>query len=127
MTAIPILLDRASVTEAIADYILQVNFRGYRPDRRKVLAVRQSDRTASLRNAGTPVRREVYYYIEGELFPEPETTRLADSDTPVALAQRLVGQIWDDLWVWNAYDFTPTSSGLQGEAGFGSVAAEARP
>jgi len=57
MTGIPILLDRASVTEAIADYILQVNFRGYRADRRKVLAVRQSDRTASLRNAGTPVRR----------------------------------------------------------------------
>ncbi len=127
MTAILILLDRASVTEAIADYILQVNFRGYRPDRRKVLAVRQSDRTASLRDAGTPVRREVYYYLEGELFPVPETTRLTEGDTPVALAERLVAQIWDDLWVWNAYDFTPTSGGLQGEAGFASAAVEARP
>jgi hypothetical protein len=115
MTGIPILLDRASVTEAIADYILQVNFRGYRADRRKVLAVRQSDRTASLRNAGTPVRREVYYYIEGELFPAPDTTRLADGDTPAALAERLVAQIWDDLWVWNAYDFTTHSSGLLAE------------
>jgi hypothetical protein len=127
MTAIPILLDRASVTEAIADYILQANFRGYHADRRKVLAVRQSDRTASLRNGGTPVRREVYYFIEGELFPVPETTRLAEGETPAALAERLVAQIWDDLWVWNAYDFTPTSGGLQGEVSFGPVAAEARP
>jgi hypothetical protein len=113
MTGIPILLDRASVTEAIADYILQVNYHGYRPDRRKVLAIRQSDRTASLRNAGTPVRREVYYYVEGELFPAPDSTRLAEGDTPKALAERLVEQIWNDLWVWNAYDFTPTSGGLQ--------------
>ena len=46
------------------------------------------------------------------MFPAPETTRLAEGDTPAALAERLVGQIWDDLCVWNAYDFTPTSSGL---------------
>ena len=127
MTGIPILLDRASVTDAIADYILQVNFREYRADRRKVLAIRQTDRTASLRNAGTPVRREVYYYIEGELFPAPGTTRLAEGDTALALAERLVEQIWDDLWVWNAYDFTPHSGGLLGEVRLDPVAAEGRP
>ncbi|HWQ70773.1 MAG TPA: hypothetical protein VN370_00495 [Desulfitobacteriaceae bacterium] len=31
--------------------------------------MRTSDRTASLRNAGTPIRQEVYYFIEGEVFP----------------------------------------------------------
>ena len=113
MTDIAIKLDRASVTDAITDYVLQVNIRGYRPDRRKVLAVRQSDRTASLRDAATPARREAYYYIEGELFPLPGATRLAENDTPTSLAERLVAQIWDELWVWNAYDFTPTSGGLE--------------
>jgi len=49
------------------------------------------------------------------LFPAPDTTRLADGDTPAALAERLVAQIWDDLWVWNAYDFTTHSSGLLAE------------
>jgi len=108
-----IKLDRSSVTDAIADYILQVNYRSYRPDRRKVLAVRQTDRTASLRDAATPARREAYYYIEGELFPAAGTTRLAEGETPASLAERLVAQIWDELWVWNAYDFTPTSGGLE--------------
>jgi hypothetical protein len=112
MTEIPIRLDRASVIDAVADYILQVNFRGYRPDPRKVLAVRQTDRTAWLRDAATPARREVFYYIEGELFPAPGATRLADGDTPHILAARLVAEIWDELWVWNDYDFTPTSGGL---------------
>ncbi|CAH2599935.1 conserved protein of unknown function [Rhodovastum atsumiense] len=125
MTDIPILLDRASVTEAIADYLLQVNYRGYRPDPRKVLAVRRSDRTAWLRNAATPVRWEVYYFIEGELFPERGATRLAEGETPRAHAERLVAGIWDELWVWNAYDFTPTSGGLQGEPGFPPQRAEA--
>ncbi len=113
MSGIVIRLDRASVTDAITDYVLQVNIRGYRPDRRKVLAVRQTDRTASLRDAATPARREAYYYIEGELFPLPGATRLAEGDTPATLAARLVAQIWDELWVWNAYDFTPTSGGLE--------------
>lgn len=108
----PKMLDRASVVAAIADYILQVNYRGYYPDFRKVLSVRHTDRTAWLRNAETPVRWEVYYYIEGELFPETGATRLQDGDTPQKLAEKLVNQIWDQLWVWNAYDFTPTSSGF---------------
>jgi hypothetical protein len=107
-----ISLDRPSVVAAIADYILQVNYRGYRPDPRKVLSVRRSDRTAWLRNAGTPVRWEVYYFIEGELFPEPGTTRLAEGQTSRQLAEKLVDSIWDDLWIWNGFDFTPTSSGL---------------
>ncbi len=112
MTDIPIRLDRASVVDAVADYILQVNVRGYRPDPRKVVAVRETDRTAWLRDAATPARREVYYYVEGELFPEAGATRLNDGDTPATLAARLVAQIWDEFWVWNDYDFTPTSGGL---------------
>ena len=112
LAAQPKLLDRDSVVAAVADYILQVNYRGYQPDYRKVLSVRESDRTAWLRNAVTPVRWEVYYYIEGELFPQAGATRLQDGDTPQTLASRLVDQLWDQLWVWNAYDFTPTSSGL---------------
>jgi hypothetical protein len=127
MTEIPVLLDRASVTEALADYILQANYRGYRPDPRKVIAVRQTDRTAWLRDAGTPARREVYYFIEGELFPEFGVTRLAAGESHNDLAARLIARIWDELWVWNAYDFTPTSGGLQGERGFPRPAVEARP
>ena len=112
MTDQPIGLDRASVVAAIADYLLQVNYRGYRPDPRKVLAVRRSDRAASLRNAGIPVRWEVYYYIEGEIFADQGATRLAPGDTVAALAERLVAGVWDQLWLWNGYDFTPTSYGL---------------
>jgi len=103
-------LDRASVTSAIADYLLQINRGGsYQPDHRKVLSVRRSDRTASLRNAGLPVRWEVYYFIEGELFPQEGATRLQPGEAPEQLAERLVDRIWDQLWVWNGYDFTPTS------------------
>ena len=105
-------LDRPSVVAAIADYLLQVNYRGYRPDPRKVLSVRRTDRTAWLRNAGLPVRWEVYYFIEGELFPEDGTTRLAEGETPITLAEKLVDGIWERLWAWNGYDFTPTSYGL---------------
>lgn len=109
----PKILDYASVVAAITDYILQVNYQGYNPDYRKVLAVRETDRTATLRNAVAPVRWEVYYYVEGELFPEHGATRLEDGDAPRKLAERLVDLIWDQLWVWNAYDFTPTSGGLK--------------
>jgi len=105
-------LDRASVVAAISDYLLQVNYRGYRPDHRKVLSVRRTDRTASLRNAGIPVRWEVYYYIEGELFPEEGGTRLVEGKSLVEQAEEMVAAIWDQLWVWNGYDFTPTSYGL---------------
>jgi len=109
----PLLLDRPSVVAAIADYLLEANNQGYRPDPRKVLAVRKSDRVASVRNAGTPVRSEVFYFIEGELFPEPATTRLNEGETPTARAERLVGEIWERLWVWNAYDFARSTSGWQ--------------
>ena len=112
MNSEPTALDPASVVDAIKDYILQVNYRGYQPDRRKVLSVRRTDRTAWLRNAGVPVRREVYYYIEGELFPEPGTTRLEAGQSPQELADKLVDGIWDSLVIWNGYDFTPTSAGL---------------
>jgi hypothetical protein len=105
-------LDRPSVVAAVADYLLQVNYRDYRPDYRKVLSVRRSDRTAWLRDAGTPVRWEVYYFIEGELFPVLGATRLRTGQSPDELAEVLVEGIWDRLWVWNGYDFTPTSYGL---------------
>jgi hypothetical protein len=94
----PIALDRASVIDAVADYILQVNHRGYRPDRNKVLAVRKAERTASLRDVATPVRNEAFYFIEGE--------------TARTLAERLVAGVWENLWVWNAYDFTRSTSGM---------------
>ncbi|PKU22070.1 hypothetical protein [Telmatospirillum siberiense] len=105
-------LDRRSVVAAIADYVLQVNYRGYRPDPRKVLSVRRTDRTAWLRNEGIPVRWEVYYYIEGELFPKEGATRLAEGESSVRRAEALVDEVWDQLWAWNGYDFTPTSYGL---------------
>ena len=125
MSAQAKVLDRASVVAAIKEYVLQVNYRGYQPDRRKVLSVRRSDRTAWLRNAVTPVRWEVTYFIEGELFPEAGATRLAEGEWPQALAERLVDGIWEQLWVWNGYDFTPTSSGLnQGSYSDEPLAAE---
>lgn len=112
MTNQPIGLDRGSVVAAIADYLLQANYRGYRPDHRKVLSVRRIDRIASLRNAGLPVRWEVYYYIEGELFPDEGATRLKEGQSVVGLAEELVEGVWAQLWAWNGYDFTPTSYGL---------------
>ena len=112
MNSEPKSLDRASVLYAIKDYIVQVNYRGYNPDRRKVLSVRRTDRTAWLRNAVVPVRWEVYYYVEGELFPEEGTTRLAAGQSSQDLAEKLVDQIWDNLLIWSGFDFTPTSSGL---------------
>ena len=108
----PKSLDRESVVFAIKEYILQVNYQGYNPDRRKVLSVQRTDRKAWLRNAVAPVRWEVYYYVEGELFPEEGMTRLAVGQSPQDLAEKLVAQIWDKLVVWNGFDFTPTSSGL---------------
>ena len=106
----PKSLDRESVVFAIKEYILQVNYQGYNPDRRKVLSVQRTDRKAWLRNAVAPVRWEVYYYVEGELFPEEGMTRLAVGQSPQDLAEKLVAQIWDKLVVWNGFDFTPTSS-----------------
>ncbi|MDR1545287.1 MAG: hypothetical protein LBU12_00925 [Deltaproteobacteria bacterium] len=108
----PGFLDRRTVEAALADYLLQVNHRGYRPNRRKVLAVRGTDRTAWLRNAEKPVRWEAYYFIEGELFPEPETTKLPPGRSPEDYAAALTDQIWDQLSLWNGFDFTPTSFGL---------------
>jgi len=105
-------LDRPSVVAAIADYLLEANYRGYRPNRQKVLTVRRSDRIASLRDAAIPVRGEAFYYIEGELFPEAEATCLPPEQTPRELAEQLVAGIWERLWVWNAYDFTRSTSGM---------------
>jgi hypothetical protein len=107
-----IALNRASVVDAVTEYVLQVNHRGYRPDRGKVLTVRKTERTASLRDAGIPVRGEVSYFIEGELFPAEGATRLGDQDTPRTLAEKLVAEVWEQLWVWNAYDFTRSTSGM---------------
>jgi hypothetical protein len=108
----PQKLNRQTVVDAVSDYILQVNHGSYQPDRQKVLTVRKTDRTASLRDAAVPVRGEVYYFIEGELFSRVDATRLREGETPEALAEKLVGEIWDDLWVWNAYDFTRSTSGM---------------
>jgi epoxyqueuosine reductase QueG len=105
----PHILHRPSVLDCLSDYLVQVNWNGYRPDRRKVLAVRTSDRTASLRNAGTPIRQEVYYFIEGEIFPQEGTTRLADGQSAIELAELLLEQVYEQLYIWVAYDFTKGS------------------
>lgn len=105
----PHILNRASVLECLTDYLVQVNFRGYRPDPRKVLAVRSSDRTASLRNASAPIRQEVYYFVEGEIFPEPGTTRLKEGETAAELAAELLEKTYEQLYIWVAYDLTKGS------------------
>jgi ferredoxin len=105
----PRILNRQSVLEALTDYILQVNYGGYRPDGRKVLAVRTSDRTAALRNAATPIRQEVYYFIEGEIFPKLGTTRLKEGQTAAQLAGELLEEKYEQLYIWTAYDFTKGS------------------
>ncbi|MDR2165078.1 MAG: hypothetical protein LBO79_05520 [Zoogloeaceae bacterium] len=110
------LLDRSSVTAALADYLLQVNYRGYAPNPSLVLAIRRGDRTAWLRRAELPVRWETYYFIEGELFPIPGTTRLPEGKSPAEHAEDIVARIWPQLWVWNGYDFTPSSSALNRNA-----------
>jgi hypothetical protein len=106
------MLDRPSVEAALADYLLQANFGGYAPVPHKVIAIRRADRTAWLRNAVTPVRWEVYYFIEGELLPEAGTTRLPEGVSAADYARKLVSDIWETLRFWNAYDFTNTSLGL---------------
>ncbi|MDR1854483.1 MAG: hypothetical protein LBR05_06205 [Azoarcus sp.] len=113
LAAPPTTLHRASVVAAITEYLVEANIEGYRPNPRKALAVRKSDRKASLRDAGAPVRDEVYYFIEDELFPEPDATCLAEGETPAAAARRLVDGVWDRLWVWNAFDFARSTSGWQ--------------
>jgi hypothetical protein len=105
-------LDYPSARDAIADYLLQVNHGAYRPDRKKVLSVRKTDRTASLRDATSPVRGEAYYFIEGELFPEKEATRLRAGETPRERAEKLLDGIWAQLQVWNAYDFARSTIGM---------------
>ncbi len=105
----PRILNRQSVLEALTEYILQVNYDGYRPDPRKVLAVRTSDRTATLRHFAPPLRQEVYYFIEGEVFPQEGATRLKDGETPVSLAEELLKERYEQLWIWVAYDFTKGS------------------
>ncbi len=105
----PHILNRASVLECLTDYLVQVNFRGYRPDPRKVLAVRTADRTTSLRNASTPIRQEVYYFIEGEIFPTAGTTRLNEEQTAAELAAKLLEKTYEQLYIWVAYDLTKGS------------------
>lgn len=104
------ILNRESVVAAVADYLLQANFEGYHPDRRKVLAVRKSDRIAVLRDAGTPVRQESYYIIEGELFTKPGLTKLKPGATPESQAAELVEAVWDPFYIWVAYDLARSSS-----------------
>lgn len=105
----PRILNHQSVLEALTDYIMQVNYSGYKPDPRKVLAVRTSDRTATLRNVAPPLRQEVYYFIEGEIFPQEGTTRLRNGQTPEALAGELLELKYEQLWIWVAYDLTKGS------------------
>jgi hypothetical protein len=106
----PRILNKASVVAAITDYLLQTNVNGYRPNPRKVLAVRNSDRTAILRTAGVPLRHEIYYFVEGEIFAEPGVTRLKEGATPESQAAELVEQVWEPLFIWAAYDFVRGSS-----------------
>ncbi|MDR0529034.1 MAG: hypothetical protein LBG69_05445 [Zoogloeaceae bacterium] len=105
------LLNRPSVIHAVAGYLSQINTRGYCPDPRKALWVRKADRCASVRDAGVPVWGEVFYYIEGELFPLEGQTRLRNGQSPIARAEELIADLWEDLWVWNAYDFARSTSG----------------
>jgi len=105
----PNQLKRGPLKAALADYILQVNYGGYHPDRRKVLAVKIEDRTTILRNASTPLRHEVYYFVEGEVFPEEGTTKLAEGQTPDELAEKLLERTYEQLWIWAAYDITKGS------------------
>jgi hypothetical protein len=93
----PNQLKRDSLKAALADYILQVNYGGYRPDPRKVLAVKIEDRTTMLHNAGTPLRTEVYYFVEGEVFPQEGTTKLAEGQAPDELAEQLLQQTYEQL------------------------------
>ena len=105
----PKILNRQSVLESLAEYILQVNHRSYRPDYRKVLAVRTSDRTATLRSIAPPLRQEVYYFIEGEIFPQAGTTKLGEGEAPLELAERLLEEVYEQLYIWVAYDLTKGS------------------
>jgi hypothetical protein len=70
----PNRLKRDSLKEALVSYILEANHEGYHPNPRKVLAVKLEDRNTTLRNVGTPVRNEVYFVVEGEVFPHAGTT-----------------------------------------------------
>jgi hypothetical protein len=106
----PKILNKASVVAAITDYLMQVNRDGYHPDERKVLAVRKSDRTATLRDAVAPVRQEAYYFVEHELFARPGATRLQPGATAEPQAVALVEEIWDPLYIWVAYDLVRSSS-----------------
>jgi hypothetical protein len=103
-------LDRPSIVAAFADYLREVNAGDDHPDPEKALFVWESNRKAGLRKAGLPVRGEVYYLIKRDLFPVAETTRLEAGETPEALAETLVGQIWEKLRIWNAYDFALSTS-----------------
>ncbi len=71
--------------------------------------MRTSDRTATLRHAAAPLRQEVYYFIEGEIFPQEGATRLQEGQTPAGLAEELLEQSYQQLWIWVAYDFTKGS------------------
>ena len=105
----PNRLRRDSLKAAIADYILQVNYGGYRPDPRKILAVRLEDRTTQLRNEGAPLRGEVYYRVEGEAFPITGDTCLPEGRSIEDHAEALVEAIYERLWIWAAYDITKGS------------------
>ena len=98
----PNRLRRDSLKAAIIDYLLQVNYGSYKPDARKILAVRIEDRTTQLRNAGTPLRGEVYYQVEGEVFPAAGTTRLPDGCALDDYAEELVEGCYERLWIWAA-------------------------
>jgi len=102
----PNQLKRDSLLAALTDYILQVNHNGYKPDPRKVFAVKIQDRTTLVRNASTPIRHEVYYFIEGEVFPIEGLTRLKEGQTPGELAEILLDKTYEQLWIWAAYDIT---------------------
>ncbi|MDR3159049.1 MAG: hypothetical protein LBU11_08605 [Zoogloeaceae bacterium] len=105
-------LDYPSVRDAVADYLLQVNHGAYQPDRKKVLSVRKTDRTAWLRDVSSPVRGEAFYFIEGELFSEKNATRLQAGETPRERAEKLLDGIWPQLQIWIAYDFARSTSGM---------------
>jgi len=41
----------------------------------------------------------VYFIVEGEVFPDEGTTRLAEGQSPTDLAELLVERVYEKLWI----------------------------
>ncbi|WP_243689429.1 hypothetical protein [Geotalea toluenoxydans] len=68
----PNILNRQSVLECLTDYILQVNYRGYRPDPRKMLAVSNLTGRRPCVMPPLPFARRFTTSSRGRSFPRKE-------------------------------------------------------